>query len=103
ISLAELRFGIAAMPAGRRKDALDAAIENRVITLFGSRLLSFDAAAATAYAAICARVKLAGSPMGVADSFIAATVAAHGFTVATRDTIPFKAAGLPVINPWEQE
>ena len=32
---------------------------------------------------------------------IAAIAAMHGFTVATRDTAPFAAAGVPVANPWE--
>lgn len=100
ISVAELRYGVAALPDGRRKEALGTAIESRIIALFGPRLLTFDMRAAAAYAAICARAKSAGMPMGVADAFIAATVAAHGFTVATRDTTPFEAAGLPVINPW---
>jgi hypothetical protein len=41
-----------------------------------------------------------GRPIGVADGQIAAIAITHGLTVATRDTAPFEAAGLPVINPW---
>ena len=36
-----------------------------------------------------------------ADAFIAAVDLANGFAVATRDTTPFEAAGVNVINPWE--
>lgn len=101
ISLAELRYGVAALPDGRRKDGLGAALEDRIIALFGPRVLAFDAAAADAYAVIRARAKSAGKAIAAADGYIAATAAAHGFAIATRDTGPFEAAGLPVINPWE--
>ena len=37
----------------------------------------------------------------MADGQIAAIAAVHGFTMATRDTGPFVAAGVPVVNPWE--
>ena len=101
ISLAELRYGVAVLPEGRRKQGLGAALETRVIALFGPRILSFDPAAADAYALIRARAKAAGTAISAADGYIAATAAARGFTVATRDTTPFAAAGLAVINPWD--
>ncbi|HZZ88861.1 MAG TPA: PIN domain-containing protein [Caulobacteraceae bacterium] len=100
ISLAELRYGVAALPDGRRREGLGAALENRIVALFGDRLLPFDAAAANAYAVIRARAKAAGRAIGATDGYIAATAAARGFAVATRDTAPFEAAGLSVINPW---
>lgn len=45
--------------------------------------------------------RAARQAISTADGQIAAIAAAHGFTVATRDTAPFVAAGVPVINPWE--
>jgi toxin FitB len=101
ISLAELRYGVAALPDGRRKDGLSAALEQRVIALFGPRILAFDRAAADAYAVIRARARTAGKAIAVADGYIAAIAATPGFAVATRDTAPFEAAGVRVINPWE--
>ncbi len=53
--------------------------------------------ASQAYADLMARVKAGGK----ADGYIAATAAAHGLMVATRDTSPFQAAELNTINPWE--
>lgn len=100
ISLAELRYGVAALPDGRRKDGLGTALEKRIIALFGPRVLVFDAAAADAYAIIRARAKAAGQAIAAADGYIAAIAAARGFAVATRDTRPFEAAGVPVIDPW---
>lgn len=100
ISLAELRYGVAALPQGRRRDGLGAALDDRILALFGPRVLSFDIAAAAAYAVIRAQAKAAGRAIGAADGYIAAIAAAHGFTVATRDTAPFVGAGVAVINPW---
>jgi predicted nucleic acid-binding protein len=100
ISLAELRYGVAALPDGKRKDGLRAALEERVVALFGSRILVFDIAASDAYALIRARTEMAGKAIAAADGYIAAIAATHGFAVATRDTTPFDAAGIPVINPW---
>jgi toxin FitB len=101
ISLAELRFGIAALPAGRRKDTLHQQVEERVVPLFRGRILPFDASASQAYALLRSRARAAGQSIGVADGYIAATAAANGLTIATRDAAPFVAAGLTVINPWQ--
>ena len=101
ISLAELRFGIAALPAGKRKDALHRDLERRVIPLFAGRILPFDMAASEAYAEIMALARAGGRAIGTADGYIAATAAINGLIVATRDTSPFEAAGLAVINPWK--
>jgi len=54
----------------------------------------------TAYAEIRAKARSTGKAIGMADAFIAAIAAHHGFTIATRDVSPFKFAGIPVINPW---
>ena len=102
ITLAELRYGVAALPDGKRKAALRTSLQERVLPMFSSRILPFDAESTDAYAALCIRVRAAGKGIGTADAYIAAIASARGFTVATRDTGPFEAAGLPVINPWEE-
>ena len=101
ITLAELRFGIAAMQDGKRKDNLRQRLDERVVPVFADRILSFGTDAAAAYAELRARARAAGKAIGTADAYIAAVAATHGFTMATRDTSPFQAAGLNVINPWE--
>ncbi len=100
ISLAELRFGIAVLPEGKRRDALHASLEQRVLPLFAGRILSFDDAASRTYATLRANARNAGQAIAPADGYIAAIAATRGFAVATRDTSPFDAAGLTVINPW---
>jgi predicted nucleic acid-binding protein len=78
-------------------------LEAKLLSLFGARLLSFDVAAADAYATIRVRAREAGKAIGTADAYIAAIAAAHGLTVASRDTAPFVAAGLKMINPWSSD
>ena len=69
---------------------------------FGERVLAFDAAASRFFALLMARAKAAGHTIGFADGQIAAIAGVNGFAVAARDVGPFVAAGVAVINPWEQ-
>ncbi|MBP6278117.1 MAG: type II toxin-antitoxin system VapC family toxin [Limnohabitans sp.] len=100
ISLAELRFGIAALPTGKRKETLHLGLEQRILPLFADRILPFDASASQAYADILSTARAQGRAISTADGYIAATAKCHGFMVATRDASPFEAAGVAVINPW---
>lgn len=101
IGIAELRFGIAALPSSKRKEVLHASLEQRVLPLFEGRILSFDLAASQAYATLRAKARAAGQVIAPADGYIAAIAMTHELTVATRDTQPFIAAGLSVINPFD--
>jgi len=101
ISLAELRFDVAILAEGKRKEALSAALESRLVALFEGRVLAFDVEASAAYAKARALAKSKGHAIGAADGYIAGIAAAHGFAVATRDVAPFKMAGVAVINPWD--
>lgn len=101
ITVAELRAGIALMPAGKRRDNLHENLEKRLLPLFANRVLPFDMACTKSYAELLATSRAAGLAVATADAFIAAIALANGFAVATRDTTPFEAAGVNVINPWE--
>lgn len=100
-SLSELLVGVAVLPDSKRKTGLDAALSELLTNLFGPRILAFDQRAVMAYASLVGRARSAGRHMSVADGQIAAIASVYGFTVATRDTAPFAAAGVPIINPWE--
>ena len=100
ITVAELRAGVALLPAGKRRTGLLQNLEKRVLPLFAGRVLPFDLACTQAYAELMARARKAGLAIATADGCIAAIAAANGFTVASRDTGPFDAAGVAVINPW---
>lgn len=100
ITVAELRAGVARLPAGKRRAALKHSLEHRVLPLFAGRVLPFDLAGTEPYAALTTKAQARGLTLGTADALIAAIALAHGLAVATRDTRPFSAAGVPVIQPW---
>ena len=101
ITVAELRAGVALLPAGKRRSGLHENLEKRVLPLFAGRVLPFDLACTQAYAGLMAEARTAGQTISTADGYIAAIAAANGFAVATRDIRPFEAAGVTVINPWQ--
>ena len=97
---AELRHGVAILPAGKRRTALTKAIEGMLEEDFRDRILPFDRAAASAYAAIAAKRRAAGRPISQFDCQIAAIARAHDATVATRNTGDYEGCGIDVIDPW---
>lgn len=101
ITVAELRAGIALMPTGKRRDSLHKNLEKRLLPMFANRVLSFDMACTKTYADLLAKSRAAGLAIETADAFIAAVALANSFTLATRDTSPFEAVGVNIINPWE--
>jgi len=101
-SLSELLVGIEFLPDGKRKEGLGRSLVELLDKLFGTRILPFDQQAATVYAPLVANARSRGHRISVADGQIAAIAAIHGFTIATRDTAPFVATGVPVIDPWKE-
>ncbi len=100
VTVAELRAGIALLPAGKRRSGLQQSLEKRVLPLFAGRVLPFELACTQAYAELMAKARAAGLAIAAADGYIAAIAAANGLALATRDAGPFQAAGVVVINPW---
>lgn len=100
ITVAELRFGVANLPVGKRRDELQTSLENQILPLFTGRVCPFDMGCTTAYAELMAKTKSAGLTIAAADGYIASIAATNRFSVATRDVSPFQAAGVNVINPW---
>ena len=101
-SLSELLVGIQVLPAGKRKENLSRVLDSISMRLFQDRILPFDEQAAVAYAAIVAEARSKGRAISIPDGQIAAIASVHGFTIATRDVAPFLAAGVPVLNPWQE-
>lgn len=100
ITLAELDYGIARLPAGRRRDQL-AATAATVFADFDNVILPFDARAARRYARIITGCERAGRPIAAADAQIAAICASREATLATRNTGDFNATGITLIDPWQ--
>ena len=97
---AELRHGVAILPAGRRRKALATAIEGLLQEDFRDRILPFDRPAARAHAAITAERRAAGRPSSQFDCQIAAIARAREATVATRNTKDYEGCGIEFIDPW---
>jgi hypothetical protein len=100
ITQAEIFYGVAALPEGRRRAALAAAAEAMFAEDFAGRILPFEAMAAPRYADIVLARRRAGNPIEGFDALIAATALAAGASVATRDTGGFSDCGFTVIDPW---
>ena len=99
VTIAELLFGVRALPDGRRKHSL-ASVVDGVELLFAGKILPFDIDAAKHYADLAVTARNAGKGFPTPDGYIAAIAVARGFAVATRDDTAFVAAGLVTINPW---
>lgn len=92
VTLAELLFGIRALPLGRRKHLLDEAL-NDLLSLFRGRVLPFDTEAARHYADLAVTAKQGGRGFPTPDGYIAAIAASRGFIVASRDVSPYEGGG----------
>lgn len=99
VTVAELGYGVAAMPEGRRKQQLAGVLEG-LLGLFRGRVLAFDTDAALRYAMLAALARASGRGFPTPDGYIAAIASSRGFIVASRDTAPYVAGGVSVVNPW---
>ena len=99
-TLAELRFGIAAMPKGKRRDRLDLWLRTDLPMRFDGRIVAIDVAIADAWGELQARVMRKGRAISPMDGLIAASAEVYGLTVVTRNTRHFDDAGVALLNPW---
>ena len=100
VSEAELLYGVAIMPAGRRRNALEAAMREWLDLGFTQRILPFDSAAARAYAEIASGRRRIGRPIGEADCQIAAISRSRGAILVTRNVRDFERTEVELVNPW---
>ena len=99
ITLAEIRYGIARLPDGRRKQALLGAA-NDIFRTFTNQVLPVDLAAAEHYAAIASSRERSGNPISGFDALIAAVCRSRGAALATRNLTDFDGTGIEIIDPW---
>ena len=100
ITAAELLYGVARLPDGRRKAELAEAISAMISDDFRDRVEPFDVGAAGRYATVVAEQDRLGHPIGIADAQIAAICRSLGASLATRNTEDFTDTGIDLINPW---
>ncbi len=99
ITLAEIRYGIARLPDGRRKQVLLDTADD-IFRSFSDQVLPVDAAAAEQYAVIASARERAGKPIAGFDALIAAVCRSRGAALATRNLGDFDGTGIDVMDPW---
>jgi len=100
ITEAEMRFGVARLPAGKKRDALSPRVAALFETGFEHRRLPFDSVAAVVFAEIVVKAGLNPKHIDLFDAQIAAIAVAHRATLATRNTKDFAVYGVDLVNPW---
>ena len=101
VTVAEIRYGIARLPDGRRKHDLHQAA-NEIFAAFPRQVLPFDLAAAIAYADLVAGRERDGNPISGFDGQIAAICRSRAATLATHNTKDFIETGIALIDPWQE-
>jgi toxin FitB len=100
MTFAEIRFGVARMAGGTRRDSLLAWLQSDLPTRFDGRIISVGLAVADGWGVIMAKSWASGAPLAVVDAFLAATAEAHDMTLVTRNTRHFENLGISLLNPW---
>jgi toxin FitB len=97
LTLGEIRKGIEALSDQPRRLALLDWLETQLPAFFAGRILPMDAAVADRWGRL---VALAGRPLPVVDSLLAATAAHRGFALVTRNVRDMHHLGVRIVNPW---
>jgi predicted nucleic acid-binding protein len=102
ITIAEIKFGIERLKAGRRRCDLESWLNGDLAARFEGRLLPVTAAVAEAWGKITAGRAAVGRPIPIMDGFIAATATVFGLTLVTRNTADFEKTVPALLNPWRK-
>jgi len=100
VTVHELRFGLEAMPDGKRRHQLMDSIEG-LLAVFADRIIAVDAPEARAAASMRSQARASGRVLHLADALIAGTAKVHGLIIATRNLSDFDHLGVACHNPWE--
>lgn len=100
VTQAEMLLGARLLPAGKRRKALESALQAMFEEDFAQRILPFDSGAVLPYVGVVTARRSAGRPISQFDAQIAAIALHHGAKLATRNTSDFDGCGLALVNPW---
>ena len=99
VTRAEVRYGLARLPAGKRRTELQR-LADILFAQLTDRSLVFDNLSADRYGEIVARREMSGQPIGTFDAQIAAICGIRGATIATRNVQDFADTGVTIVNPF---
>lgn len=100
VTQAEMLLGAGILPKGKRRQAIETALQATFDEDFAGRILPFDTAATRPYADIVGSRRAIGHPISQFDAQIAAIAKHSGADLATRNVADFEGCGVTVINPW---
>lgn len=100
VTQAEMLFGAALLPDGRRRTQLEQQLNAMFDEDFARRVLPFDSEAARIYAGVVSGRRQAGRSISQFDAQIAAIALAHRASLVTRNVEDFEGCGLALVNPW---
>lgn len=103
ITLFETRFGLALLPKGRRRQALEEKFDQLLEVDLQNRVLNFDSAAAIEAASLAAVRQQTGMTVDIRDTQIAGIAQARRATLATHNIRHFSDLTVPVIDPWDDQ
>lgn len=103
ITVFESEFGLAPLPPGKRRKALELAFANQVSQDLDGPVVSLDRAAASAAAQLAAQRHKAGRTADMRDTQIADIAIVRRATLATRNRRHFDDLPTPVVSPWDEQ
>jgi hypothetical protein len=100
VTVFEIRFGLEAMPAGKRRIAFMASFERWLAEVVEQRIAGYDESAARRSAELAAERQRIGRPGELRDTMIAGIVLASHATLATSNVKHFEDIAPSLVNPW---
>lgn len=101
ITIAEISYGLYALPRGNRRKSLEEIFHRAIMSAFKHRILSFEESSAHFYGKIMGHRKKIGRPLSVPDGQIAAITLSQGFSLATRNIRDFSDCDINLVNPFD--
>jgi toxin FitB len=101
LAIGELRKGIHSLPRGNKRSQLESWLINDLTIRFAGRILPVNLDIAERWGMISAQARLAGVPLAVIDSLMAATALHHNLTLVTRNLKDIRITGINMLNPWQ--
>jgi predicted nucleic acid-binding protein len=103
ISLGEIQNGIARLPNGKRKAALQDWLDNNLIPRFDGRILPLTIPDMLLWGTMTGEAVSAGAPLPTADAVLTAVARNRDLIVITRSEGDFGRKGVGLLNPWTQD
>lgn len=101
LTAGEIEKGIARLPSGKRRTALEVWFEKDLLVFFARRVVDVNLEIARTWGRLAVKRAAEGRPLPVVDGLISAIALHHGLTLVTRNTSDFERIGLPLFDPWQ--